>query len=151
MTFECSVTRKFTTRSYEMNYRTISSILAAAVFATACGGGGGGGGKSAASSPPANGNPSRGELTSAPALVQSLSAPQLASQLSSISPALLAVAGQPKCSVSIYSIGYRTIGGKNEATTAGAVMVPTVTHLAALGRNRSCYMLMEPRPTRIST
>jgi len=107
-----------------MNYRTISAILAAAVFTTACGGGGGG--KSAASSPPANGNPSRGELTSAPALVQSLSAPQLASQLSSISPALLAVAGQPKCSVSIYSIGYSTIGGKNEATTAGgAIMVPS--------------------------
>src|SRR3954454_22237981 len=107
-----------------MNYRTISAVLVTIVLAAACGGGGGG--SSTSAKKPPNGDPSRGGLTSAPALIQSFDVPQLTTQLASISPAVLAVAGPPKCSVSIYSIRYRTIGGKNEATTAGgAVMVPS--------------------------
>ncbi|MBT2790053.1 alpha/beta hydrolase family protein [Paraburkholderia strydomiana] len=105
-----------------MNYRTIGAALLTIVAAAACGGGG----SSKSSNNPPNGDGSRGRLITAPALVQSFDVPQLTSQLASISPAVLAVAGPPKCAVSIYSIRYRTIGGKNEATTAGgAVMVPS--------------------------
>lgn len=103
-----------------MNYRNVSAVLVVALLATACGG------NHDHDNSSNNGGASPGQLTAAPTIVQTLTAAALTTQLKAISPSLLLVAGQPKCGITIYSFGYKTVGGRDEPTTAGgAVMVPS--------------------------
>ncbi|MFC0401876.1 alpha/beta hydrolase family protein [Paraburkholderia rhizosphaerae] len=70
--------------------------------------------------------PLRGLPTGRPVKKQTLTPAQFTTLLQQASPALLQLAGTPKCTVSIYSVGYNTIGGRHEPTTAAtAVMVPS--------------------------
>jgi hypothetical protein len=68
----------------------------------------------------------RGIPTGRPVSKETLTPAAFTTLLQGKSPALLQIAGTPKCTVSIYSIGYNTIGGKGEPTTATtAVMLPS--------------------------
>jgi pimeloyl-ACP methyl ester carboxylesterase len=68
----------------------------------------------------------RGIPTGRPVSKQTLTPAAFTTLLQSASPSLLQLAGTPKCTVSIYSLGYHTIGGHGEPTTATtAVMVPS--------------------------
>ncbi|HEY4351767.1 MAG TPA: alpha/beta hydrolase [Paraburkholderia sp.] len=68
----------------------------------------------------------RGIPTGRPVNKETLTPAAFTTLLQAKSPALLQIAGTPKCTVSLYSLGYRTIGGHGEPTTAAtAVMLPS--------------------------
>jgi alpha/beta superfamily hydrolase len=76
----------------------------------------------------------RGIPTGKPAKRQTLTPEAFTALLDSAAPGLLRLAGAPKCTVDIYSLGYRTIGGRNEPTTAAtAVMIPSGDAAACRG------------------
>jgi predicted esterase len=97
-------------------------VLLAALMLVACGGGNGPHGSAA---PP---SPSRGELLqSPPELLSTVTAPALLAELNLATNSLLfSQSGAPICDVLFYKVRYATVGGKNEPTTASAVlMVPS--------------------------
>jgi alpha/beta superfamily hydrolase len=101
-----------------------SLVFAGAMLLAACGGGGGDG----AGQSPAQAAPPRGTLLqTAPALLSTVTAPDLLLQLNiAANQQLLSLSGPPICDILIYHIEYETVGGANESTTAsGALMVPT--------------------------
>jgi acetyl esterase/lipase len=68
----------------------------------------------------------RGIPTGRPVNKETLTPAAFTTLLQQKSPALLQIAGTPKCSISLYSLGYQTIGGHGEPTTAStAVMLPS--------------------------
>jgi acetyl esterase/lipase len=68
----------------------------------------------------------RSNPNSTSTLVATLEPATFGQLLSAGNPALLQIAGAPKCTLSIYKMQYRTVGGAGEKTTAsGAVMVPS--------------------------
>ena len=102
---------------------TAYSLLISLLLA-ACGGGGGSG--TGSNAPGAT--PQRGTLLqSPPALLSTLTAPDLLLQLNvATNQQLLSLSGTPICDILFYDIEYETVGGANEATTASAaLMVPT--------------------------
>ena len=120
---------------------TTAALLATAVLA-ACGGGGGGGSvfippivtPPAPPPPPPTG---RGILVEPSAQVARLSADQFKTllRLDDKGRALEQIAGTPKCGFELQSIHYRTVGGREEETTAtGALMVPSGTDPACSGK-----------------
>ena len=96
------------------------TLVGAAALLTACGGG---------DTVETDTSGARGSLMANPPLrVTALSAVQFQERLSESASgkSLLAVAGAPKCGVSVHYIRYGTVGGAGEATDAsGALMVPT--------------------------
>jgi acetyl esterase/lipase len=67
-------------------------------------------------------------------LVATIDASTFGQMLNAGNPALAQLAGAPKCTLSIYSVQYRTVGGAGEPTTAsGAVMVPSGSDAACSG------------------
>jgi pimeloyl-ACP methyl ester carboxylesterase len=94
------------------HYKTVTAskivlLLCAALSISACYGG----------------TQQRGVLASAPNKVQTLSPTQFDALLAEKDPALLAVAGHPSCTVTLYSFSYSTIGGKGEPAEAGAALM----------------------------
>ncbi|MDQ7976167.1 alpha/beta hydrolase [Paraburkholderia sp. SARCC-3016] len=70
--------------------------------------------------------PLRGIPTGRPVSKETLTPEAFTALLQAKSPALLQIAGTPKCTVNISSLGYHTIGGAGEPTTAAtAVMEPS--------------------------
>jgi pimeloyl-ACP methyl ester carboxylesterase len=68
----------------------------------------------------------RGIPTGRPVNKETLTPAAFTALLQAKSPALLQIAGTPKCTVSLYSLGYSTLGGHGEPTTATtAVMLPS--------------------------
>jgi hypothetical protein len=110
-----------------MKYSAISAapLLCAALFLSACGGGGSG----STGTAPTEATWTPGTLLqSPPPLRSSFSAAQLASRLqngTTRDQALLLLAGDPACDVSVQYLQYTTTGGAGEHTTAsGALMIP---------------------------
>lgn len=99
-------------------------FLLPALLLTGCGGGSGNG----ASSSGLATSPLRGDLLqSPPELLSTVTTPTLLAELNLASNQLLfSQSGSPVCDVLFYRIRYATVGGKDEATTASAVlMVPS--------------------------
>src|SRR5690349_20491418 len=68
----------------------------------------------------------RGIPTGRPVNKETLTPAAFTALLQAKSPALLQIAGTPKWTVSLYSLGYRTVGGHGEPTTATTgVMLPS--------------------------
>src|ERR1700754_1286994 len=65
----------------------------------------------------------RGIPTGRPVNKETLTPAAFTTLLQAKSPALLQIAGTPKCAVSIYSLGYRTVGGHGEPTTAATAVM----------------------------
>jgi hypothetical protein len=106
-----------------MKYRAARlAALCIAALAAGCGGGG------TAHDGPATVAWQPGVLQAAPGLTASFSAAQLKAKLQAgpaRDQALLALAGDPACGVSVHSIQFTTEGGAHEQTTSsGALMLP---------------------------
>ena len=94
-----------------------------ALLLAGCGSGSGSGSSAGSST-----SPSRGDLLqSPPELLATVSAPALLAELNLASNQLLfSRSGSPVCDILFYRIRYATVGGRNESTTASAVlMVPS--------------------------
>ena len=95
-------------------------MVGAAALLTACGGG---------DTVETDTSGARGSLMANPPLrVTALSAAEFKDRLGATASgqSLLALAGAPKCGVSVHYIEYGTVGGASEKTNAsGALMVPT--------------------------
>ncbi|MGZ5781227.1 MAG: alpha/beta hydrolase family protein [Burkholderiaceae bacterium] len=67
-------------------------------------------------------------------LVATVGANVFGQMLAAGNPALVQIAGAPKCTISVYSMQYRTVGGAGERTNAsGAIMVPSGSDPACAG------------------
>lgn len=108
----------------------IWSAVATAALLTACGGGGDSGGANyglglgvgaVPGATPAPAPAASGTLVEAPAVLASLTAPQIdaATQASG----LQALSGKAKCDVNVFTLNYATLGAKGEATNASGVLL----------------------------
>lgn len=120
-------------------WRAAGAALLAGGLLAACGGGGGGGGIGVF--PPPGGNPQppppgRGSLVEPPSRTARLSADQFTAllRLDDKGRTLEQIAGRPRCGFELHALHYRTVDGRDEATSAsGALMVPAGTDPACNG------------------
>jgi hypothetical protein len=98
-------------------------FLVPALVLGGCGGGSGSGSSNSVATAPRRGD----LLQSPPELLSNVTSPALLAELNLASNQLLfSQSGSPVCDLLFYRIRYATVGGKDEATTASAVlMVPT--------------------------
>jgi hypothetical protein len=114
----------------------ILALAGAALILGACGGGGDSGSGGIGGTPPPEDNGRGSVVTTPPEQVMRLPAASFKARLdgSATGQAVLRVAGTPKCDLDLRYLEYRTVGARDEATTAtAAVMVPSGTDPACAG------------------
>lgn len=114
----------------------LAALLSFSLSLAGCGGGGSSGGSVALTPPPVVTAPARGALigsaTLVPALLPNgtttttLSPAAMTQMLENVETGFSKITGAPVCSITSYTVRYKTVGGQGEATDASAaVMAPS--------------------------